>query len=40
VEVLDAPAEVVPQAEEDFAEVAQSTNEQAVVDVEFVEATR
>ena len=40
MQVLDASAEVVPQAEEDFAEVTQSTNEQAVVDVELVEATR
>ena len=40
VELVQAAAEVVPQAEEDLAEVAQAADEQAVVDVELVEPAR
>ena len=40
VELLDASAEVVPQSQEDFAEVAQAADKKSVMNVQFVETTR
>lgn len=37
VEFVEAAAEVIPQAEKDFAKISQSTDKDSIMNVEFVE---
>lgn len=37
VEIVETAAEIVPQTEEDLAEITQSAHEEAVMDIELIE---